>query len=169
MSSHDSLQAPLSSSSPSKLTPSASVQLLSACTGKQKERLRRRSSSTDSSSSQTVVRRTTSWRWVIVFGSFCVHFVADGLLFSFGILMHMIKDDLKLELHTVGIIAALFGSLPLLLAPLCSALVNKIGCRIMTMMGGALCSIGLFCASYYGTFIGALLGIGVGCGKREFG
>ena len=166
MSSHDSLQAPLS---PSKLTPSASFQLLSACKGKEKERVRRRSSSTDSSSSQTVVRRTTSWRWVIVFGSFCVHFVADGLLFSFGILMHMIKDDLNLELHTVGIIASLFGSLPLLLAPLCSALVNKIGCRIMTMTGGALCSIGLFCASYYGNFIGALMGIGIGCGKREFG
>lgn len=169
MLSHDSLQTPLppSPSSSSKLTPSNSFQLLSACTGKQpKERHRRDSSSTDSSSSQTVIRRTTSWRWIVVFGSFCVHFVADGLLFSFGILMHMIKDDLNLELHTVGIIASLFGSLPLLLAPLCSAMVNKIGCRFMTMLGGALCSMGLFCASYFGNFIGALIGIGIGCGRK---
>ena len=135
MLSDDSLQASLPSPSTiSKSTSSPSFQLLSACAGKQKDRHRHGSNSTDSSSSQTVIRRTTSWRWVVVFGSFCVHFVADGLLFSFGILMHSIKEDLKLELHTVGIIASLFVSLPLLLAPLCSALVNKIGCRIMTMV-----------------------------------
>jgi hypothetical protein len=157
MLSDDSIQTtppppPLSSTS----TPS--FQFLSACTGKQKHRQRHDSNTTDSSSSQTVIRHTTSWRWVIVFGSFCVHFVADGLLFSFGILMHSIKDDLHLELHTVGIIASLFVSLPLLL-------VNKIGCRFMTMLGGCLCSIGLFFASYFGNFIGALLGIGITCGK----
>ncbi|CAF1475869.1 unnamed protein product [Adineta steineri] len=155
---------PASRRSSSKLSSSSSFQLLSACTGKQKRRERHDSNTTDSSSSQTVIRRTTSWRWVIVFASFCVHFVADGLLFSFGILMHSIKDDLKLELHTVGIIASLFVSLPLLLAPLCSAMVNKIGCRIMTMLGGLLCSIGLLFASFYGNFLGALLGIGITCG-----
>ena len=105
---------------------------------------------------------------VIVFGSFCVHFVADGLLFSFGILMHSIKDDLKLELHTVGIIASLFASLPLLLAPVCSAMVNKVGCRIMTMIGGGLCSFGLVVASFFGNFLGALLGIGIICGSNIF-
>jgi hypothetical protein len=156
-------------SPPSKSSSSSpTFQLLSACTGKQKRRERHESNSTDSSSSQTVIRHTTSWRWVIVFGSFCVHFVADGLLFSFGILMHSIKDDLRLELHTVGIIASLFVSLPLLLAPLCSALVNKVGCRIMTMLGGGLCSIGLFFASYSGDFTGALIGIGITCGKTKF-
>jgi len=177
MLSGDSLQTsspppPTTSSPPrssiSKSIPSPSFQLLSACTGKQKHRKRHASNTTDSSSSQTVIRRVTSWRWVIVFGSFCVHFVADGLLFSFGILMHSIKDDLHLELHTVGIIASLFVSLPLLLAPLCSAMVNKIGCRFMTMLGGLLCSIGLFFASYFGNFIGALIGIGIICGKKTF-
>jgi cyanate permease len=166
MLSDDTLQTPLPLLS-SKSTSSPSFQLLSACTGKQKHRKRHESNSTDSSSSQTVIRRTTSWRWVIVFGSFCVHFVADGLLFSFGILMHSIKHDLNLELHTVGIIASLFGSLPLLLAPLCSAMVNKIGCRFMTMLGGFLCSIGLAFASYSGNFVGALIGIGIGCGKKK--
>jgi len=169
MLSDDSLQTPPPPpSSSSKLTLSPSFQLLSACTGKQKHRQRHESNTTDSSSSQAVIRHTTSWRWVVVFGSFCVHFVADGLLFSFGILMHTIKEDLKLELHTVGIIASLFASLPLLLAPLCSALVNKIGCRIMTMVGGVLCSLGLFFASYFGNFIGALVGIGITCGKKIF-
>jgi cyanate permease len=123
---------------------------------------------TASSATHTVVRQTTSWRWVIVFGSFCVHFVADGVLFSFGILMHIIKDDLHIELHTAGIIAALFVSLPLLLAPVSSALVNKFGCRVMTMLGGFLCSMGLLFASLLGNFIGALFGIGITCGKIRF-
>jgi MFS family permease len=104
---------------------------------------------------------------MIVFGSFCVHFVADGVLFSFGILMHTIKDDLKLELHTVGIIASLFVSLPLLLAPVSGALVNKIGCRAMTMFGGFFCSVGLVFASWMGDFLGALIGIGIVCGKNK--
>lgn len=169
MLSDDSLQIPLPSPSTiSKSTSSPSFQLLSACTGKQKHRQRHQSNTTDSSSSQTVIRNTTSWRWVVVFGSFCVHFVADGLMFSFGILMHSIKDDLKLELHTVGIIASLFVSLPLLLAPLCSAMVNKIGCRFMTILGGVLGSMGLLLASYCGNFLGALIGIGIICGRKIF-
>ena len=163
MLSDDPLQPP--SPPPSTIASTGSFQLLSACAGKQKRRQRHDSNTTDSSSSQTVIRRTTAWRYVIVFGSFGVHFVADGLLFSFGILMHSIKDDLNLGLHTVGIIASLFVSLPLLLAPLCSALVNKIGCRIMTMLGGVLCSLGLVFASVFGNFTGALIGIGVTCGK----
>ncbi|CAF1000003.1 unnamed protein product [Adineta ricciae] len=162
MLSDDPLQPP--SPPPSTTASTASFQLLSACAGKQKRRQRHDSNTTDSSSSQTVIRRTTAWRYVIVFGSFGVHFVADGLLFSFGILMHTIKDDLNLGLHTVGIIASLFVSLPLLLAPLCSALVNKIGCRIMTMLGGVLCSLGLVFASVFGNFTGALIGIGITCG-----
>ncbi|CAF4988225.1 unnamed protein product, partial [Rotaria socialis] len=64
----------------SKISSSPSFQLVSACTGKKKRRQRHESNTTDSSSSRTVIRRTTSWRWVIVFGSFGVHFVADGLL-----------------------------------------------------------------------------------------
>ena len=104
---------------------------------------------------------------MIVFGSFCVHFVADGVLFSFGLLMHLIKDDLKIELHTVGIIASLFVSLPLFLAPVSGALVNKFGCRAITMTGGFLCSTGLLFASILGNYIGALIGIGVMCGKEK--
>lgn len=117
-------------------------------------------------SSELVIRRTTTWKWIIVFGSFCVHFVADGVLFSFGLLMHLIKDDLKIELHTVGIIASLFVSLPLFLAPLSGALVNKFGCRVITMSGGILCSLGLFMASMMGNYFGAFVGIGLMCGER---
>ena len=117
-------------------------------------------------SSELVIRRTTSWKWVIVFGSFCVHFVADGVLFSFGLLMHLIKDDLKIELHTVGIIASLFVSLPLFLSPLSGALVNKFGCRVVTMSGGVLCSLGLLVASTMGNYLGAFIGIGLMCGRK---
>ncbi|CAF0841835.1 unnamed protein product [Adineta ricciae] len=117
----------------------------------------------ETSSNETIIRHT-SWRWVVVFGSFGAHFVADGVLFSFGILMHMIKEDLKVELHTVGIIASLFVSLPLFLAPISSALVNRIGCRCVTMLGGLLCSLGLLMASLLGNFVGALIGIGFVCG-----
>jgi cyanate permease len=148
-----------------KSTSTPALQLLLNCTEKEKSQ---ELNTTDSSSTDTVVRQTTSWRWVIVFGSFCVHFVADGVLFSFGILMHIIKDDLKIELHTVGIIASLFVSLPLFLAPLSSALVNKFGCRVMTMLGGFLCSMGLLFASLLGNFTGALIGIGITCGKKIF-
>ena len=161
MLSDDSLQVSRKTSS-----SSSSIQIVLGCTGKEKRRQRLDSNTTDTSSTHDVVRHTTLWRWIIVFGSFCVHFVADGVLFSFGILMHMIKDDLHLELHTIGIIASLFVSLPLLLAPLSSALVNKLGCRVTTMLGGFVCSMGLLFASLVGNFTGALIGIGITCGKK---
>lgn len=141
----------------------SSLQLFLPCIENEEHK---KSDINDSSSTETIIRQTTSWKWMIVFGSFCVHFVADGVLFSFGILMHIIKDDLKIELHTVGIIASLFVSLPLFLAPLSSALVNKLGCRVMTMLGGFLCSMGLLFASLVGNFSGALIGIGITCGKK---
>jgi hypothetical protein len=168
MLSDDTLQAPPRPIS-RKSSSLKSFQLFLACTGKEKDRQRHESNTTDdSASTHTVVRRTTAWRWVIVFASFCVHFVGDGVLFSFGILMHIIKDDLNIQLHTVGIIASLFVSLPLFLAPLSSALVNKVGCRCMTMLGGFLCSMGLLFASLLGNFTGALIGIGVTCGEKTF-
>ena len=149
-----------------RISTSSSFRVLFQCATRNKESIDDDDNqSTDSSSSNTVIRQTTSWRWFIVFGSFFVHFIADGVLFSFGILMHLIKDDLKIELHTVGTIASLFVSLPLLLAPISGALVNKVGCRSMTMFGGLICSFGLILASFSGNFIGALLGIGVCCGR----
>ncbi|CAF3711346.1 unnamed protein product [Rotaria sordida] len=163
MLSDDSLEIP-TKSLPNVESLSPSSQLLSSDKGRVKRRQHNESNTTDCSSIPPVIRHTTSWRWVIVFSSFCVHFVADGVLFSFGILMHVIKDDLNIELHTVGIIASLFLSLPLFLAPLASALVNKLGCRFVTMLGGLLCSIGLVLASFIGNFIGALIGIGIFCG-----
>lgn len=167
MLSDDSLESSTQTRLP-KSSSSPSVQLFLPCTDQENDRQSHKSNTTDSVSTNTVIRHTTSWKWVVVFGSFCAHFVADGVLFSFGLLMHMIKDDLKIELHTVGIIASLFVSLPLFFAPLASALVNKVGCRCMTMLGGFLCSMGLLIASLSGNFIGALMGIGVTCGEKTF-
>jgi hypothetical protein len=152
----------------SRTSASSLLQLPSTNKCQTKRRQHHQSNTTDSSSSETIIRRATSWRWIIVFGSFCIHFVADGVLFSFGILMHTIKDDLNIELPIISIIASLFVSLPLLLAPISSALVNKIGCRPTTMLGGLICSIGLLVAALSGNFIGALIGIGVMCGKDMF-
>ncbi|CAF1232938.1 unnamed protein product [Adineta steineri] len=162
MLSDESLQ--VSTQIPLHETPVASLPLFSARTSQDSVHQCHETTTNNSASVETVIRHKTSWRWMIVFGSFCVHFVADGVLFSFGILMHIIKDDLHLELHTVGIIASLFVSLPLFLAPLSSALVNKVGCRCMTMLGGFLCSLGLLFASLLGNYIGALVGIGITCG-----
>lgn len=163
---NDSLEIPSSTSPISRSATTNSLRLLLSRLTREKRRQRHDTNTTDSSSLHTVVRHTSSWKWLIVFGSFCCHFVADGVLFSFGILMYSIKDDLKLELHTVGVIASLFVSLPLFLAPITSALVNKIGCRLMTMIGGFVCSIGLLIASFVGTYVGAVIGIGVMCGKK---
>lgn len=160
----DALTTPLARTSSSL----PSFQLLAKYQNKKECRDLNESNASINSTTLNVSRHTTLWGWVIVFSSFCVHFVADGVLFSFGILMHVIKDDLKVELHTVGIIASLFISLPLFLAPIASALVNKVGCRLVIMLGGLLCSTGLFLASFLGNFPGAVIGIGVCCGMNIF-
>ncbi|KAL1497871.1 hypothetical protein ABEB36_008758 [Hypothenemus hampei] len=108
------------------------------------------------------------WGWVVVLASLILSMVADGISFSFGLLYVEFLKEFEASKSSTSWIGSLFMAVPLLTGPIMSALVDKYGCRIMTMVGGVISAIGFIISSkchsiglMYLTF-GTLAGLGLG-------
>ncbi|KAG5678198.1 hypothetical protein PVAND_007891 [Polypedilum vanderplanki] len=76
--------------------------------------------------------------WVIVFASLMVSLIADGISFSFGLIYTELLKYFNEGTTKTAWIGSLFMSVPLLVGPVMSNLVDKYGCQKMTMIGGVL-------------------------------
>ncbi|TMS36115.1 hypothetical protein L596_003364 [Steinernema carpocapsae] len=75
--------------------------------------------------------------------SFVIHFICDGLSFSFGIMFPEIQLYYNASKFTSGIAASLFLAIPLLGGPLAAALTDIYDCRAMTIVGGIIAAVGV--------------------------
>ena len=82
------------------------------------------------------------WGWVVVFGSFMVHIIADGCSFSFGVFYVELLDYFKESKAKTAWVGALFVSVPLIAGPIASALTNRYGCRVVTISGSIMATFG---------------------------
>ncbi|KAF7265687.1 monocarboxylate transporter 9-like [Rhynchophorus ferrugineus] len=108
------------------------------------------------------------WGWVVVFASMILSMIADGISFSFGLLYVEFLKEFRASNSATSWIGSLFMAVPLLTGPIMSALVDKYGCRSMTIVGGAISAVGFIISSkcysiglMYLTF-GTLAGLGLG-------
>lgn len=108
--------------------------------------------------------------WVIVFASFSIQLIIDGIAFSFGLIYTDLLDYFKESRTKTSWIGSLFLAVPLLAGPVLSNLVDKYGCRVMTVIGGLVGGIGFALAAVsnsvemlYMTF-GVISGLGIGIG-----
>lgn len=106
--------------------------------------------------------------WVVVCASFVVSLIADGISFSFGLIYTELLHNFDTSPSKLAWVGSLFLAVPLLAGPVMSNLVDKYGCRRMTMIGGTLSCLGFALASIsdsvgllYITF-GVIAGIGLG-------
>lgn len=76
--------------------------------------------------------------WIIVFASLMVSLIADGISFSFGLLYTELLDYFNGGTTKTAWVGSLFMSVPLLVGPIMSNLVDKYGCQKMTIIGGIL-------------------------------
>lgn len=79
-------------------------------------------------------------KWLIVFGSFLIYFIADGVTLSIGIfsrefIQYFNKKDSE---SSVFITAGLIQAVPLFLSPLICYFIDKKGCRTVTLTGSTL-------------------------------
>ncbi|XP_045448834.1 monocarboxylate transporter 14-like [Melitaea cinxia] len=108
------------------------------------------------------------WGWIVVSSSFIISMIADGISFSFGLLYIEFLDEFKESKSTTAWIGSLFIAVPLLSGPVMSALVDRYGCRSMTMLGGIISSLGFVLASISTTLemmmitFGVIAGLGLG-------
>ncbi|XP_011499953.1 PREDICTED: uncharacterized protein LOC105363842 isoform X2 [Ceratosolen solmsi marchali] len=108
------------------------------------------------------------WGWVVVVSSLVISMIADGVSFSFGLLYIEFLYEFEASKSTTAWIGSLFMAVPLLSGPIMSALVDRYGCRKMTIAGGIISGTGFVLSSYahsigvmYLTF-GVLAGLGLG-------
>lgn len=87
------------------------------------------------------------WGWVVVLAAFLVNACADGLSFSYGLLQEQFALYFETSQSRISLIGSLFIATPLLAGPVMSALVDRYGCRVMTMIAGLLSTISFLLAS----------------------
>lgn len=108
------------------------------------------------------------WGWCVVFASFLISMIGDGICFSFGLLYTEFLNEFGESKSVTSWIGSLFMAVPLLTGPIMSALVDRYGCKSMTVLGGFISGMGFVLSSFaesitvlFLTF-GILAGLGLG-------
>lgn len=87
------------------------------------------------------------WGWVVVFASFIVNLIADGITFSFGVIFVEFLNYFGENRGTTAWVGSLFMAMPLLSGPVASFLTDRYGCRKVTIFGAILASVGFIISS----------------------
>lgn len=101
------------------------------------------------------------WGWMVVLSSLVVSMIADGISFSFGLLYIEFLQEFGASKSVTSWIGSLFVAVPLLTGPVMSALVDRYGCRPMTIVGGIISALGFILSSFGTTVIYMYLTFGV--------
>lgn len=88
------------------------------------------------------------WGWVVVFATFMVNLIADGITLSFGVMyVHFLEYFGEGKAKTAWI-GSLFMAMPLLSGPIASFLTDRYGCRKMCICGSIIASIGFIASAF---------------------
>lgn len=83
------------------------------------------------------------WGWVVVFSSFMIHVIADGVTYTFGIFyLEFLKHFQESKGKTAWIASIMVGT-TFCIGPVASGLTTKYGCRAVTIAGSLLSTVGL--------------------------
>ncbi|XP_076659006.1 uncharacterized protein LOC143362593 [Halictus rubicundus] len=108
------------------------------------------------------------WGWVVVLASLVISMIADGVSFSFGLLYIEFLEEFGASKSKTAWIGSLFMAVPLLSGPIMSALVDRYGCRSMTIIGGLISGFGFVLSCFSNTIevmyltFGVIAGLGLG-------
>jgi len=108
------------------------------------------------------------WGWMVTFGSFMIHVIADGITYTVGIFLVEFMIDFNVGSEATSWIASILVAVTLGSGPIVSSLVNKYGCRTITIVGALISAFGLgisvFATNVYMLYItiGLVTGFGFG-------
>ncbi|CAD5115194.1 DgyrCDS4189 [Dimorphilus gyrociliatus] len=98
------------------------------------------------------IQQDGGYGWIIVFASFVLFTIADGIAFSVGQFEHIWTKTLGTSNAWTSLANSLFVSVPLICAPLSSLATHKFGCRKVTIFGGFVASVGFILAFFSSNF-----------------
>jgi len=119
------------------------------------------------------VSNTTSppdggWGWAVVFASFMIHIIADGITYSFGVFLVELIEKFDADRSAASLIPSILVGVTLGSGPIASYFTNRYGCRVVTIAGAILASAGLALSTAANSIIvlyftiGILTGLGFG-------
>ncbi|KAK3925719.1 Monocarboxylate transporter 12-B [Frankliniella fusca] len=82
-----------------------------------------------------VVPPDGGWGWVIVAASFMCNLVVDGIIFTFGMLQPLLVKEFGVAASEVALVGSLQTGFYLMAGPFVSALANRYGFRLVTILG----------------------------------
>ncbi|CAF0824295.1 unnamed protein product [Adineta steineri] len=90
------------------------------------------------------------WGWMIVFASFMIHFVMDGITYSMGqVFLEPMMKQLSLSRASVSAIFGILPAVTLGAGPIATVLTNMYGCRLVAIIGACVASLGFFLSRWW--------------------
>ncbi|XP_041973493.1 monocarboxylate transporter 12 [Aricia agestis] len=104
------------------------------------------------------------WGWVVVFASFMIHIVTDGMTYSFGVFYSEFLTYFNEGKGKTAWIVSIMVGVTLSSGPLSSSFVNRWGCRTVTVAGALLSSACVVLSAFANNVTTLIFTIGVGAG-----
>jgi len=104
-----------------------------------------------------VVDGGSAW-WVVVASFFCIS-VLDGTMYSFGVFLGPLVEDLHQPMGVVSMVGSLQVAFSAFIAPVAGYCVNKRGARTVILAGAITASFGLLLASFSSNLVGVFGGL----------
>ncbi|KAL5280247.1 Mct1 family protein [Megaselia abdita] len=104
------------------------------------------------------------WGWMVVWGSFMIHIITDGMTYSFGMFYLEFLDYFKEGKGYTAWIVSLLVGVTLCSGPISSAFVNRYGCRAVTIAGSLLASFCIIISYFAQNVLTLIFTIGIGTG-----
>lgn len=88
------------------------------------------------------------WGWMVTFSSLVCNFIVDGIGYAFGVLLPIFAEHFEESKGKVSLVGSLLFGVYLCSGPIASGLVNKFGCRPVTIAGSIIASVGFLLGSF---------------------
>ncbi|XP_049880242.1 monocarboxylate transporter 12-B [Pectinophora gossypiella] len=104
------------------------------------------------------------WGWMVVFASFMIHIVTDGMTYSFGVFYAEFLNYFEEGKGKTAWIVSILVGVTLSSGPISSSFVNRWGCRAVTVSGALLSAVCVTLSALAGNVLTLIFTIGVGAG-----
>lgn len=88
------------------------------------------------------------WGWMVLLGAFVAYFIADGWSYTFGVFFPVFLHHFQESRGSTAIIGAMAHGVPRLVSPFISAIINAVGCRTVTIVGGLITAVAFVLSAF---------------------
>ncbi|XP_045785637.1 monocarboxylate transporter 13 [Maniola jurtina] len=104
------------------------------------------------------------WGWMVVFASFMIHIVTDGMTYSFGVFYAEFLTYFNEGKGKTAWIVSILVGVTLSSGPVSSSFVNRWGCRSVTVAGAVISAVCVVLSAFANNITTLIFTIGIGAG-----